>query len=810
MTHSLPRPRLAPGAEAVALVALCLIAIFVGLAAAGWRSSGPLPADGCRLVEGVAGERPGAINPLFAGASGPDADLTRLIFAGLTRLGPNGQVQPDLAQSWVVSADGRDFTFLLRPDARWQDGAPVTADDVLFTARAFSAPGVKGDPATAEVWRRAQVQKLSNDAVLFHFDAPFTPFLAYSTVGLLPEHILGRDTPTQLVNDPFNQHPIGAGPYRLTRLTANEADLQRVPGYPLGTPYIERIRLRFLPDLGAIEAALRSHAIDSGLRPAYTLVYLNLAAAQFQDAAVRRALSLAVDRNALVQQVMDGQATPSDVPLPPGSYTGASDAPPTANVAMAKQLLAAAGWTPGPDGVLRKGEIALSFTLDTTPDTQRLALARNLAQQWAAIGARVTVQTMDATTLLDAVLLPQKFEAVLYGWDPGPDLDPFPAWHSSQRGGGGRNLSGYANSRVDQLLEAAREAPDAAGRAAIYGAFADQFRQDMPAIVLFFPRYLYAAPAKLENVQLGLLASTADRFAAINAGRCTRAATEAAQDRACYAFPRRSFPTRGRDNAPGNIHQRLRDARRLRRGGERGDARCGAGFDDRRCEPRDRAAADRAGGFRHGAGVAVLPAWLRPPRRRRSGCRHRPRCHRAPWPAWLRRGAGQWLSLGVRAGRGARADGRTARPTVRTARLPAAGGIRGARDREPSDCARRTQRHLPRPRRFRPGGGAPGGGLPLRRDRPAAGACLAAAAVRGSPRCRWRARAGGAHRSVRQSHHQHSRQPAARRAGRAGDRWPPCPLRAHLRRRARAGSAGWQQRLRRNGASQRQCGGANR
>lgn len=505
----------------------------------GRRSSGLLPADGGTLVEGVVGEAPRAINPLFAGASGPDADLTRLIFAGLTRLGPSGQVQPDLAQSWVVSADGRDFTFLLRPDARWQDGAPVTADDVVFTARAFSAPGVKGDPATAEVWRRAQVQKLSNDAVLFHFDAPFTPFLAYSTVGLLPAHILGRDTPAQLVNDPFNQHPVGAGPYRLLRLTADDAELQRVPGYPLGTPYIEHIRLRFLRDLGAVEAALRSHAITSailpapvapsdidglratghaiysGLRPAYTLVYLNLAAAQFQDAAVRRALSLAVDRNALVQQVMDGQATPSDVPLPPGSYTGASDASPAANVAVAKQLLAAAGWTPGPDSVLRKGEIALAFTLDTTPDAQRLALARDLAQQWAAIGARVTVQTMDATTLLNTVLLPQKFEAVLYGWDPGPDLDPFPAWHSSQRGGGGRNLSGYANPRTDQLLEAAREAPDAAGRAAIYGAFVDQFRNDTPAIVLFFPRYLYAASTKLDGVRLGLLASTADRFAAV-------------------------------------------------------------------------------------------------------------------------------------------------------------------------------------------------------------------------------------------------------------------------------------------------------
>lgn len=533
------RARLLPGYAPAALAAFCLAAILVALTLSSRSTVGAFPAAGGTLIEGEAGAAPHQINPLFAATSGPEADLTQLIFSGLTRPGPGGEAQPDLADGWTVSTDGRAFTFHLRPNLTWQDGVAVTASDVVFTAQAFSYPGVKGDPATAEVWRRARVQAIGSDTVLVQFDAPFTPFLSYSSLGVLPAHLLAGLSPAQLVSSSFNQQPVGTGPYRLTRLTSGEADLQRVAGFYLGTPYITSLRLKFLKDDSAVQQALRSHQIDSamlpspvapadldalrasghtlisGLRPVYTLVYLNLNAPQFQDAVVRQALALATDRAALVQDAYAGQATPSDAPLPPGSYTGASSDAPAANPTLAKNLLAGDGWVSASDGALQRQGIPLSFTLVTTPDAQRSALAQDLAQQWNAIGARVTVESRDPTTLLNDVLLPQKYEAVLYGWDPGPNADPFPAWHSSQRGSAGSNLSNYANARADQLLEAARGAPDADGRAAIYGAFVQQFRQDNPAIILFFPRFVYAAPQRLSGAQLGLLSSTADRFAAI-------------------------------------------------------------------------------------------------------------------------------------------------------------------------------------------------------------------------------------------------------------------------------------------------------
>ncbi len=524
-----------PGVWPLVSLVVGLPLLLAGWTAAGASRSGAFPAEGGTLTEGVVGPAPRTINPLFADSAG-ERDLVSLVFSGLTRPGPDGNPQPDLAESWVVSTDATSFTFVLRRNVLWQDGKPFTAEDVLFTQQAFSAPGVKGDPSTAEVWRRARVQIRNLYTVTFQFDASFAPFLAYSSAGILPSHILGGDTPEQLVNDPFNQHPIGTGPFRLSSLSQTVARLQRNDAYYLSAPYLHGVSLRFISDGNALLHALEQKTVDSGLLPpplqladldrlrssgktligglrsAYSLVYLNLNSAQFQDPAVRRALSMATDRTRLTQAIMDGQATPADAPLPPGTWAGA-DTSGTPNVSGAKALLQQAGWQPGPDGVLQQKGISLSFALETTSDPQRTALANELATEWRAIGVEARVQTLNEADLLQNVLLPHKYEAVLYGWDPGPDPDPFPAWHSSQRGEEGRNLSNYASPRADQLLEAARLTADPSQRAAIYSAFIDLFRQDVPAVVLLFPRYVYAVPQSLSGVQLSLLSSTSDRFA---------------------------------------------------------------------------------------------------------------------------------------------------------------------------------------------------------------------------------------------------------------------------------------------------------
>jgi peptide/nickel transport system substrate-binding protein len=527
-------PRIWP----LALLLAGLPLLLGGWVAASSRTGGQFPASGGRYVEGVVGAPPQRINPLFAAADGPEHDLTTLVFSGLTRPGPQGEPLPDLAESWVTSTDGTSFTFVLRRDVSWQDGQPFTADDVVFTARAWSLPGFKGDPSTAEVWGRARVQALGPYAVLFQFDSPYLPFLAYSSAGILPAHLLGRDSPGQLVEDPFNRHPVGTGPYRLASLSATGAELTPSPAYQLGAPYLSHLSIRFVPDERTLVSQLNSgrvggailpppvdggeldalrntgHTLLGGIRPVYTLVYLNLQLVQFQDAAVRRALSMAVDRNALVQQVMFGQASASDVPLAPGTWSGETS-PPRFDPAGAKALLSGAGWLPGADGILRRGVIELSFTLQTTDEPQRVAAANVLAAQWREMGVSVQVSSIPVDKLLNDILLPHKYEAVLYGWDPGPDPDPFPAWHSSQQGEAGRNLSGYASDRVDQLLEIARQTPNLEDRRLLYGAFADEFRNDMPAVVLFFPRFLYAIPSDLSGVNLGLLTSTGARFDAV-------------------------------------------------------------------------------------------------------------------------------------------------------------------------------------------------------------------------------------------------------------------------------------------------------
>ena len=152
------------------------------------KANSPQPATTYR--EGVAGAY-SRINPLYDSFNEVDSDLTALIFSGLTRLGPNGEVQPDLAESWDISSDGLTYTFHLRPNVTWHDGEPFTADDVLFTYGAIQDPKFHGDPALEELFRSITVAKVDDATVTLRLTQPFAPLLAHLTVGILPAHSAG-------------------------------------------------------------------------------------------------------------------------------------------------------------------------------------------------------------------------------------------------------------------------------------------------------------------------------------------------------------------------------------------------------------------------------------------------------------------------------------------------------------------------------------------------------------------------------------------------------------------------------------------
>ena len=185
-------------------------------------SSSPGPIVGYR--EGILGQ-PVSIDPLTA-SSQVDRDLVALVYSGLVKLGPDGTLLPDLASGWTVNAKGTQYVFTIRADARWQDGEPVTSADVAYTIAALKDPDYTGPGASS--WREVTLTVIDSHTVSFDLATPVGGFLYAATQPLLPDHILDGVAPAALAQDPFNDKPIGTGPFKLVSWDATQAHLVRV------------------------------------------------------------------------------------------------------------------------------------------------------------------------------------------------------------------------------------------------------------------------------------------------------------------------------------------------------------------------------------------------------------------------------------------------------------------------------------------------------------------------------------------------------------------------------------------------------
>jgi len=494
------------------------------------------PDFGGDYVEGVAGV-PARVNPFFAAENSVDATLSSLVFAGLTRLDENGVPFPDLAQTWTVSPDGTVYTFTLRPGLLWQDGVLLTAEDVMFTYELLQSSDLRNGPEMPAALQTALVTQVDTSTVQFELTEPYSPLPAHLTLGLLPEHLLRNTAPENLYDSPFNQRPVGAGAYRVERLALNHAELVANPAYHFQQAFIQRLELRFYPDDGALFEALQREEIngalfESGLGPSdileiqqrdelrmaaldtgeITYVYLNLDLPMFSDRRLRQALLYAIDRDALIRDVLRGQAVRADSPIAPGSWAySPSLTRYDEDPALADLLLDEAGWLKGEDGVRRKDGTALAFALTTGPDPVRVAVAERVAEAWNAIGASVTIESSGLTELVRDTIEQRAYQALLFVDVAGQDPDPYDTWHSSNRGGQGGNLAQYSDVRVDAILFEARTEP-LTQRDALYEEFQEIFAQEVPAIPLYVSRALYVQDTDLSGVRLGQLAEPGDRF----------------------------------------------------------------------------------------------------------------------------------------------------------------------------------------------------------------------------------------------------------------------------------------------------------
>ncbi len=295
------------------------------------------PVPGGVYTEGAVG-KVSLINPLYVPLGSVSHDLTTLIFSGLTRFDPvKNEIVPDLAD-FTVSDNGKEYTFVIKENATWHDGAPVTSADVLFTYNTvINYPGFNGLILNYNDYSGIKVTEVDERTVKFLLESPDSFFLVKTLVGILPSHLLGHLPVEAIESDPFNQFPVGTGPYQFVSMTPienySEITLEAYDGYYGKKPNIPTIKIKLfqdykellkrqgeldgirnVPEESAEKILSRGHLTLTRYHlPQYVAVFMNTQSEKLKDPKVRLALQLGTDKDAIVKAL--GQTKRIDTPL---------------------------------------------------------------------------------------------------------------------------------------------------------------------------------------------------------------------------------------------------------------------------------------------------------------------------------------------------------------------------------------------------------------------------------------------------------------------------------------------------------------
>lgn len=508
----------------------------------------PEAAPGGIYTEALIGSM-GRLNPMLDWNNPADRDVNRLLFSGLVKFDSRGLPQPDLVDSWGVSADGKVYNFSLRPNALWHDGTPVTSDDVLFTIEVIKSSGSLFPQDIKDLWSQIIVKRLDDKTFQFTLPEPFSPFLDYVTFGILPKHILENVPADQLASADFNLSPVGTGPYKFGELLISGSQITGVvlvanQDYYLGAPFVEQVVFRYFPNsasaldayrqgevlgvsqltLDVLESALQEPGLSvyTSRLPQMGLVFLNLnnpTVGFLQDANVRRALMLGMNRTVIASHILKGQAIVADSPILPGSwayYDEIEKFPYDPEAAI--QILNKEGYifTAG-SSVRSKDGQPLTFTLVHPDDEIHTQIAQAIQADWALIGVQLNLQSVPYDTMVNDYLTTRNYEAALGDLSTSrtPDPDPYLFWHQAEATGG-QNYSQWDSRTASEFLETARTAADFNERARLYRNFQVVFAKELPSLPLYYPVYSYGVDAQVQGVQVAPMYDISDRLALIN------------------------------------------------------------------------------------------------------------------------------------------------------------------------------------------------------------------------------------------------------------------------------------------------------
>jgi len=493
---------------------------------------------GGNLKEGILGSYSNC-NPIYA-STAVDSSVSNLVFAGLLKYDNSNNLVPSLASSYSVNQSGRDYTFKLKPNLKWQDGKSLTSNDVAFTFKLIQSPDAQSPLFSS--WKGITITTPDLSTIVFSLPTPLSSFPYSLTTGILPKHILSSISPANMRTINFDTvSPVGSGPFSLVAVRAQgntpdtaqqTIELRAYKGYWQGPAKLNGITIEAFRNKAQMIDTFKSKKIDtmSGLvdipkssnnakvfsvpLTASNMIFLKTSDPILSDLNVRKALLQATNKNQIIGALNYATKIVYE-PLLRGQlgydakYAQAGYDPKAAESALNND-----GWVKGADGIRFKSGKPLTIIL-SSPDSNEAKTTDDLLKiQWRKVGVDLRINALSDSDLKYAVSY-HNYQALQYGISIGVDPDVYTYWDSSQtdpRSPFRLNLSEYSSKTADESLQAGRTRLDPTLRAIKYQQFLQSWQSDVPAIGLYQPRYLYVSNLAISGLNPTSINSDSDRY----------------------------------------------------------------------------------------------------------------------------------------------------------------------------------------------------------------------------------------------------------------------------------------------------------
>jgi len=526
------------------IILFFLLILGLGAGVSWWRISylentKVVPTKGGILREVMVGQ-PQSLNPLFALLNDADRDISELIFAGLLKYDQEGSLIKDLAKDYKISKDGKIYEFTLKDNLFWSDGEEITTQDIVFTIESVRNPEVQSPLRL--IWQEVKVEKTDNKTIKFILPNPYPPFLENFTFKILPYHIFNKVSPQAFILEP-PQNLTSSGQFEIKVIEKDSENkirkiiLERNPNFHGKASFLEKIEITFIPTTGDFPTwknkALSFAGISSEQKsifkenfniyklsvPRYFALFLNQNKSILSQKEVREALAFATPKNEIIEKILLGEARIIDSPFLPENRIEGDFKQYKFNLKKAQEILEKAGWQDkDKDGIrekiLKEGEKAtpLKLILFTVEQEELKKAAEIIQARWKEIGVKLVIRTLEPTKLLQENIKERKYDILLFGQGLSIIPDPYPFWSSFQKEYPGLNLSLYQNKDIDELLKNSREELNSKKRRGLLQKAQQKITDDIPAIFLYSPYYLYAVRDEVKGIDGKYIVDPSKRF----------------------------------------------------------------------------------------------------------------------------------------------------------------------------------------------------------------------------------------------------------------------------------------------------------